>query len=126
MIAIVLLAMVSAALLLLTRQLGFEFQRTRQATEDAQLRQLLLAGAQDAVARAKEWHADAPPPGWSLELPRELADGGASVSFEVGAAKDDWREVVVVARMGGREAVQTLTFTRTGDAWKVSSAALPG
>jgi hypothetical protein len=117
------LGMVGVALMLLTRELGFELQRTRAASEEAQFRQLLLAGAEDAAAHAAQWDAQAAPQKWTMDLPRSLSDQGASVSLESARSDEDGRTVLVAANLGGHERVQSLFFRRAHDAWQVSTRA---
>ena len=119
-LGVVLLGLIAVALALLTKQLGYELQRTRSAYEDAQLRQLLLAGAQDAAARAGRWSAQGPaaPGAWKVELPADLNAQDASISIEAMEAGPDGRTVRIEARLSYRRAEETLEFSRTDAGWK--------
>lgn len=117
-----LLGLIAVAVVLLTRQMGYEMQRTRSAYDDAQLRQLLLAGAQDTLAHANSWTADRPSPDhWSLELPPALREFGASVSIHVTDAGATARAVEIDARLRNREDVDTLQLSRSDQGWKLVS-----
>jgi hypothetical protein len=123
-IAMAILGLVGVALLLLTREVGYEFQRTRIADRDAQLRQLLLAGAQDVVSRAVEWGPDWKAEKWSMSVPRALANQDASLSFESSRTADDIRRVTVIARLQDREKVQSLLFVQRHNMWELSTVSL--
>jgi hypothetical protein len=120
-LAVAMLGLVSVALLSITHALAYDFTRTRLTTQDAQLRQLLLAGAQEAVAAAKGWNADSLPSKWSMHLPASLVEQGAGVSFELEAIEGGQRKVIVTARLGTREQMQSITFRRTDEGWRVFS-----
>ncbi|HEY2584793.1 MAG TPA: hypothetical protein VGI81_03385 [Tepidisphaeraceae bacterium] len=123
-VGILLLGLIAVAVALVTRQMGYEMKRTRAAYEDAQLRQLLLAGAQDAVARAGSWDADRPAPDhWELEVPASLRHLGASVSMRVSESGPDARQVQIDAHLGRRDATDTLQFSRTDRGWKFAKMA---
>lgn len=123
-LGIVLLGLIAVAIALVTRQMGYELKRTRAAYEDAQLRQLLLVGAQDAMAHASSWNADPPPTDhWSIELPASLRDHGASVSMRVSESGPDARTVEIDAHLGARDATDTLQFSRTDQGWKFAGVA---
>ena len=113
-----LLGLIAVAVVLLTRQMGYEMQRTRSAYDDAQLQQLLLAGAQDTLSHANSWTDDRPSPDhWTLQLPAELRELGASVSVRVTEVGENARAVEIDARLRNRDAADTLHFTRTDQRW---------
>jgi hypothetical protein len=121
-LGLVLLGLIAVAIAMVTRQMGYEMQRTRSAYDDAQLRQLLLAGAQDAIAHASSWTADRPAPDhWTIELPSPLRDLGASVTLQATDSGPDTRMVQIDARLGPREAIDTLRFSRTDQGWRFAS-----
>ena len=128
-VAIAMLALVSASLLLLTRQFAYEGQRTRTNWEDAQLRQLLLAGAQDVADRASHWNGPAPTEPWRLDLPEALADESrqsASLTAQPRSAAADGIEVRLEARLGHRQAAQTLHLRKASGKWSVTGVTLDG
>src|SRR4051812_17106737 len=97
-------ALAAVALASLAALLVSDGRRTRNALDDAQLRQLLLAGADDAGRRVG---ADdgGPAGGAPLVLPPDLAAGGGSVRLTVdppGAVGADDRLVHVDAAYAGR------------------------
>jgi type II secretory pathway component PulK len=120
-LAITMLALVSAALVVLTTHFGFELQRTQLSTQDAQLRELLAAGAQEAVADARQWPQKNLPRTWQMNLPTALIDEKAMVSLESVPAKEDSAEVHIEARLAQRAAFQTLHFHRMDGKWAVQA-----
>jgi hypothetical protein len=119
--AVLMIAVVAGSLTALTLAFAAQAKRTTRQAEDAQLRQLLLAGqvaAQQGLGQS---------PGGDVVLPSELRSAGASVRYETvkGEGADDVVQVRVVARLGeGRSMTQTLRFTRAGDRWELRSAEL--
>lgn len=111
-LAIALLAMIAVAAAMIAHQLGYELRRTRTAYEDAQLRQLLLAGAQDIAAHS----ADATTKVRHVELPPTLVSQGASLS--ISRPKSDG-DVLILARLGTRAASETLHFEDPSHHWTV-------
>ena len=124
--AIALIAIVGLGLAAMASLFAGETRRAVRLRDEAQLRQLLLAGevaARDALARGERRRA--------VELPPELASLGTTLTFEPadggGARARDAREarLRVTARSGeGRVVSQTLTYTGSGPAWTLHSAEL--
>ena len=125
LIAIALLGLVGSALLLLTRQLAAEGRRTRATYDEAQLRMLLIAGADDAAEHGKAWNNAPAAENWQMALPQSMADSNASVSLSSRSSEADTIEVLIVARFRGREAMQVLLFHHSEEAWKAVGVA-PG
>lgn len=119
--AVTLMGLASVAFTAIVAATIADVRRTRQLESDAQLRQLLLAGAADAAARAKTWGDTPEPASWELALPQELAERGFRVhlvtTMPEPASKPDTVEVRVQAdgAMTGRSEV--LRFTRTAGRW---------
>lgn len=126
LIAVAMLGLVAAAIVVFTTHLRFAVMRTRLVSQDAELRELLLAGAQEAVDRAGRWAQDAPREYWQVELPRDLSSQGAAISLHSDVAGADEATIQVDARLGARKSGQTLRFRRTGGRWNVTGAALAG
>lgn len=89
LVAICLLTMLSLAMVGVSSQFIAHARRTRTEMADAQLRQLLLAGAQEARAKVSNQAAQEP---WNseLKLPPALAQQGASVTLSVTPRGDGW------------------------------------
>jgi type II secretory pathway component PulK len=94
--------------------------RTRQAVDDAQLRQLLLAGAQQARARL----AGATPVDGAMTLPQEIAGDGASVQLTQESTASDQSAVRIDASVGKRQLSQVVHFAHRNDTWQVDGAEL--
>jgi hypothetical protein len=125
LMALAMLALVAATLLLLSRHFAYQVTRTRLAAQDAQLSQLLLAGAQDATQRSKTWPQAVQPAAWQIELPKVLADSGAKLSVELKASQIG-ADATIEARTSAGIAIETLHFRRADGAWTVGSAELAG
>jgi hypothetical protein len=104
--ALTLLALVGVALATMGTLLAYDARRTRDATDGAQLRQLLIAGAVAAVADPAPRDVPLPPalgPDAKLTIGR-VADADADGSFRV----------EVTAVLGGRTASQALQVAPSG------------
>ena len=123
--AIAMLAVVAAVLAALTGQFGGEIRRTRRAFQDAQLRQLLHAGAQDAIERARSWDGAPKAGGWTVQLPQPLAGGdGARVRSQVHSMNETQADIEIEAHFDDRTATQVLHLTRSGGTWSAAGAEL--
>src|SRR5690348_961864 len=76
LLALAMLGLVAMLLIFLAHYFAWELKRTRSTTADAQLNQLLLAGAQDALSKSKS--TDLPKAPWTLALPTFLSDPHAT------------------------------------------------
>lgn len=119
--AIVLLGLVAVALLAVSTAVVADGRRTRAATADAQLRQLLIAAAADAAARSRSWPDRVEPQDWSVALPPALSGDGTSVKVSA-APSGEGVAVRVEAQHLGRRAGQTLQFRRAGGRWQLREA----
>ena len=117
--AVSLLAMVGVTLAAMGAFFASEARRTRDATTEAQLRQLLLAGATIA-ARVAPVKAETP-----LELPPSLAADGAHVVVRPVEAPEAGVMVTEVdATIADRRMTQTLRFALRDGRWQVTGATL--
>jgi type II secretory pathway component PulK len=120
--AIALLGLVAVALTLLTKQVGYEIRRTKLASDDAQLRQLLLAGARSTLEHASRW-GDAPTSeSWQLDLPSSLAEKEDSLTIVCTPGESGEVNGEITARVDRRTALQTLRLKRSAQNWTVSEA----
>jgi type II secretory pathway component PulK len=115
--AITLIMLVGVALVALGRHFAADVKRTRAQATDAQLRQLLTAGAAMTVK-------DSPTTQQSVRLPQELADQGASLSIEYSRIDDDHRDATIRARLASRTVEQTIRFERQAGRWRPVAATL--
>ena len=117
--AISLIIMVGSALVAMSAYFAMDATRTRTQAQDAQLRQLLTAGAIAAIDRADSLGKT------SLDLPSDL--NGASVSIEI-IGTGDSKKAVITAAFNQRRSLQTLTLHRnaTGEKakWSIVAAEL--
>ena len=122
--ALGLIAVVGVTLAAVATLLAGDVKRTRRAAEDAQLRQLLLAG--EAAARAT-LGATNQPGEVALKLPSELESAGITLMIERLDNADSAENVQfrVTARGGdGRSIAQTLRYTRAAEGWRLQTAEL--
>jgi hypothetical protein len=122
--AVVLLGIAAAGLAALAALFSADYRRTRDARTDAQLRQLLIAGAADVSEKAKAWPQNPPPAKWEVTVPELLAADGGRVTNQPTAGEDQTFEVHVKADYLGRTARQTLRYRYTNDRWSLTDASL--
>ena len=123
--ALGLLALVAAGLLSLGALLTTDARRTMRGEDDAQLRQMLMAGATAARQHAGQWPAAVQAERLVVALPPELASAGGALDLQTEPDAAESRVAVrITARLIDRQMRQTLTFERTGGAWRPVDAAL--
>jgi hypothetical protein len=110
--AIFMIILVGAVLATTAAYFVAEARRTRVEAEDAQLRQLITAGA--AAACQSE-------PVTTLELPSKLSSQQAKVEITNVKSVGDVRDVTIKATLGGRHMDESLHLTRSGDRWTIAS-----
>jgi hypothetical protein len=125
-LAIAMMALASAAIVVLTRQLGYEVTRTRLAVTDAQLRELLVAGGRDAAVRARGWGKEPNASDWQIDLPQPLKTQGATLTLRSRPVSPTMAEVQMDARIEDRRISQTLHFSHAGGDWALTDAELGG
>ena len=117
--AVSLLALVGVTLAAMGSLFAAEARRTRDATTEAQLRQLLLSGAAVAGQRAP-FTAEA-----TIELPPLLAaDGARLVLRPVKPADGDAVVIDVQAAFADRRMTQRVRYAQRDGRWRVDSADL--
>jgi type II secretory pathway component PulK len=121
--AICLMSLTVIAAVALNSALIFEGRRSRMLNEDAQLRQLLLAGAE--IAR-EDLASSALQQGISaVELPNQLQRRGARLMLESHRSPSD-AVVEIEAFMPGRRMSQRIHLTKSNGQWRAISADLGG
>ena len=120
-VAIALVAMVAMTIASIGFVMREDVLRTRAAGDEAQLRQLLLAGTQTARVRlaATGGKADG-----AMALPDSLAGDGARVSLTQESAAADQAGVRIEASLGSRRLSQVVHFVLKDGAWQVDAAEL--
>ena len=116
-IAILLLLLVAATLPMIASVFAADAKRTRSQADDAQLRQMLIAGAVFAKGQATaepqpEMHVSTRPAIIEVPLPQELTDADAKLSCSLDRVDADHAKATVRARLGKRSMEQTITFER--------------
>jgi hypothetical protein len=110
--AIFMIILVGAVLATTAAYFVAEARRTRIEAEDAQLRQLLTAGA--AAACQSE-------PATSIDLPGGLSSQQAKVEIASIKSAGDTRDVIIKATLGTRHMDESLHLTRSGDRWTIAA-----
>ena len=129
-IAVLTIAVVSLAVLAMATRYATEAKMTRYALQDAQLRQLLLAGAAAAQQQLNRPPGPAPEPTpddrpLAVALPAEIDGDSPSLVLRFATvAADGTRSVLVQAAVDGRHARQTLRFERHDANWRMVEAEL--
>ena len=117
--AISLIILVGGTLVAMSAGVVAEVKKTRSDAIDAQLRELLIAGA--AAAHDAANSAD----GKTISVPTPTELAAESAALKLTPAKDgDHVHVAVEADFAGRRAHQTLTLIRDGERWKLTDARL--
>lgn len=119
--AIALIAIVGLGLAAMAALFAGETRRTGRQRDDAQLRQLLIAGevaARDALSRGER--------DGTVAVPAELTSLGARLTFSpIGDPSDRETHVHVTAHAAdGRTMSQRLTYAATDGKWALRSAEL--
>jgi hypothetical protein len=126
LMALAILGTVAVTLLVLSRHFADDVLRTRNVTREAQLSQLLLAGAEDAMQRSRNWSGPPQKQQWEIELPRELSSSSTKLSVDLTPMDDRKADLIIEAQMGRQAAVQTIHFQLADDTWAVKSVELLG
>ena len=120
--ALTMVSLVAIGVLALTLMLRLEVGRTRTATNQTQLRQLLLGGAASATEALTRQ------PGRTdritIALPQTLQKRAATLNARFQDAPDQTKHVIITARFGDAQANQTLVFSPLGYGWQLQSATL--
>jgi hypothetical protein len=118
--ALVVLGLVVAALTAGGALVLAEQRRTHEAYVTAELRQMLLAGAQDAAQHAATWNGPVAAQHWDVSLPAELAEIPAKLSVTAEPLPDGTVSANVRADLGTEHEGQSLIYQRSGDGWTLS------
>ena len=123
--AIALIGLTAMAVVAITTELITDARRTQSAEIETQLRQLLLAGADEAARNVDAWAA-VPADGKSgkempIPLPSTLASDGTLklIRPAAGAGQSDPQtlEIRIDATWCGRRAAETLRYRRAAGVW---------
>jgi hypothetical protein len=123
-VAVVMIGLVGATLLAMSSIFAIEARRARGEASDAQLRQLLLAGAAQAAQIASAGAVDPAAKPVNVPLPQTLAQQGGRLVLTATQPKDGRLEIAVEASVAGKTRRQTLAFTNTAGPWRLVSATL--
>jgi hypothetical protein len=120
--AVALIGLVGATLAALAVAFSTDAKRSTRQNDDAQLRQLLIAGEM-AVRTSLESGGTAD---GKVDLPAELAVAGLSVRYEkAGEDQPNSAHIRVMARMSEKHSAnQIVSFHRNGNRWELQSAEL--
>ena len=120
--ALFLIALVGAALLALTSLMTSDARRSTRGAVDAQLRQLLHAGAVAAAQRLRDGGGAFPQRSFEGALPAALRDAPATVRIVPEPLAQDGLVVVTIeAQLADRGARQRIVFERIDAGWAARS-----
>jgi hypothetical protein len=111
--AISLIILVGATLVIMGSYFATEAKRSAAQQAEAQLRQLMTAGAAVAVERAEH-----PVNGDQVALPDSLKADDAHLTIHI-SGEGEQRSASIVATVGRRHLVQTLQLDQSNDRWQV-------
>ena len=109
-IAVVMIALVGAALVTLGTVFASQVKRTRAAASEAQLRQLLVAGAVVATQMTEDDR--------EIALPKELANDGATLHVKI-HRDGDRATVEIVAKVQSRVLDETIRMEGRDGKWRI-------
>jgi hypothetical protein len=118
--ALMLMGMVALTIAAFGVAITSEARRTAMLADQAQLRQLLLAGTQAAEAQLPEMQ---PRKKIAVPLPEVLVKRGAAVELQFEPAESSGERIVHVdAVYDGHRYIQRLHFARKGQGWELIAA----
>jgi hypothetical protein len=121
--AVVLLGLVSLAAFSIFAMLTADSRRTRGAEVDAQLRQMLMAGATDVMIHSTSWDEKASSvETWDVELPAVLKQEEASLKAIPTTPAKGAVTVVIEAHLQKHQAFETLSLARVDNRWQIKSS----
>jgi type II secretory pathway pseudopilin PulG len=127
-VAVALVGIAGAATTALMASIATDARRTRQAAEDAQVRQLLLAGSISVAEKAASWDNARSESRWPLPLPPEMesaADGTKQLSMEIANDPEPERcTVTITATFGRRHGSQEIRLQRIDRRWRIAHITL--
>ena len=121
--AIVIMGLVGATATAMVSMISADYHRSRRLAEEAQMRQMFLAGNAQVMEQAQSWNQ--PSAGKSsLTLPDALRTQEASLEVSTTAQGNDTVQVTMTARIAKHESCEELTLKRSDGKWKIDSAQL--
>jgi hypothetical protein len=118
------IAIVAVALVTMTTAAASRSRHQANDVQQAQLEQLLLAGAQDVVQRLNSGAGATDSKPIQVELPEALARIATLEVRIQPASIDASAKATIRATMNGKSASETISIATTGSAWRISAAAL--
>jgi hypothetical protein len=118
--AIMLLSLTAMTMTLLGMTLSNQARRTQIAAEDAQLRQLLIAGsdfAQTRIASVSAAH-------FAVPLPDALQHDSAQLTIDIHPDSAFQKTAEISASLPHHHLSQQLIFSSQNDAWQITAANL--
>jgi hypothetical protein len=123
-LAVLMIAFVATAMLATSGMVSVDAKRTLNRSVQAQLDQLLLAGAADAIVRLNSNPPPAPDATWDIPLPPDLAGSATLHTTVVATDPTTGTTLSIRATLADRTSEQTLHLQSTSGAWHIVSADL--
>jgi type II secretory pathway component PulK len=118
--AIMLISLAGIAMTVMGVAFNMQATRTHLQAEQAQIRQLLLAGAEETRERLEQGK----PVDGSITLPAYLAENGASLKLNSEGPTNGASTIEIEASLPGCRSTQEVKFAGTGSHWHLVSAEL--
>ncbi len=118
--AIVLISLTAMTLTVLTATIVTQSRRGQILSDDAQLRQLLTAGAAFAEVKLQSNSSGR----FTVPLPESLRRISAELTVEIQAGADESRLAEIQASLPHHHLSQRLSFSRQENRWQITGAAL--
>jgi type II secretory pathway component PulK len=122
--AILMIVLVATAMLAMSGVVSVDARRTLNRSMQAQLDQLLLAGAEDAILRLNSDPQIASGSSWEIQLPPDLAGSATLRTAVVSLDPSNGATLSIRATLPDRASEQTLHLQSTSGAWHLISADL--
>jgi hypothetical protein len=128
MTAIILIGLLGVTLAAMSAFFAQQMNRTQQTRRDAQLRQMLLAGAATVDSRRSTWPAEVAEQNWTIPLPSTLAEEGATLSVHItplpASTPSPTLHATIEGKLNTHTSRQILTLTRTDAQWRITQSHL--
>ena len=122
--AIVIMGLVGATATAMVTMISADYQRTRRLADEAQMRQMFLAGNAQVLDQSQNWNQQPPTEKTLLPLPDVLRADEASLVINIAPQGNDAVQVKMTARIAKHQSREELTLKRGDGKWKIDSTQL--
>ena len=122
--AIVIMGLVGATATAMVTMISADYHRTRRLADEAQMRQMFLAGNAQVLDQAQNWNQQPPTEKTLLALPDVLRADEASLVINIAPQGNDAVQVTMTARIAKHQSREDLTLKRSDGKWRIDSSQL--